>query len=50
MQFFLGYGFTDIHFNSLFEFIRFDQSKTRKVVIVDYANDNTETFKHRSDS
>lgn len=47
---FLGYGFADIHFNSLFEFIRFDPSKTRKVVIVDYANDNTETFQHRSDS
>ena len=47
---FIGYGFSDIYFNSMFEFIRFNQTKIRKVVIIDYANDNIETFQDRSDS
>ena len=47
---FLGYGFSDLHFNALFEFIRFNQIKNRKVVVVDYANKDTESFQFRQDS
>jgi len=47
---FIGYGFSDIHFNSLFEFIRFDENKTRKVVILDYADYDAPAFQERNDS
>lgn len=47
---FLGYGFADLHLNSQLEFIRFNQKKNRKVVIVDYANDDVESLRSRHDS
>ncbi|HET8885617.1 MAG TPA: SIR2 family protein [Salinimicrobium sp.] len=47
---FIGYGFTDLHLNSLFEFIRFNQNKHRKVVVIDYADDDMESLHLRHDS
>jgi hypothetical protein len=38
---FIGYGFQDDHLNKAFEFIRYDWTKTRKVVVIDYANNET---------
>lgn len=46
----LGYGFADLHLNSQLEFIRFNQKKNRKVVIVDYACDDVESLRLRHDS
>jgi hypothetical protein len=45
---FLGYGFNDIHLNSVFPFIREDK-KIRKVVIVDYARESQEALSYRHD-
>jgi hypothetical protein len=47
---FIGYGFGDLHLNSLFPFIRYDKNKKRKVVIIDYADDKTDCIKCRNDS
>jgi len=46
---FMGYGFADFHLNKLFPFIRLDHQKTRKVVILDYANDGEDGLVHRQD-
>ena len=46
---FLGYGFNDLHLNRKFPFIRYDKSKTRKVVIVDFAKDEVDGLNFRWD-
>jgi hypothetical protein len=47
---FLGYGFNDLHLNRKFPFIRYDKTKHRKVVIVDYAQDDKGGLNFRWDS
>lgn len=47
---FLGYGFNDSHINQKFPFIRYDEKKYRKVVVVDYAPDRQSGLGVRSDS
>lgn len=46
---FIGYGFNDRHLNNCFPFIRHD-NKNRKVVVIDYANDNQDGLQSRRDS
>jgi hypothetical protein len=45
---FVGYGFNDIHLNKAFPFIRRDNSKTRKVCIIDWKNDTDSALKFDS--
>lgn len=45
---FLGYGFNDTHLNRIFPFVRND-SKKRKVVIVDWANTDEDGLNFRHD-
>jgi hypothetical protein len=45
----MGYGFADFHLNKLFPFIRYDQQKARKVVVLGYADDNEDGVVHRQD-
>lgn len=47
---FIGYGFNDFHLNSRFPFIRNDSKKIRKVVIIDFADDNEDIIRFRSDN
>jgi hypothetical protein len=47
---FIGYGFGDWHLNKLFPFIRYDPTKTRKVVILDWANKDTGGLYYRHDA
>jgi hypothetical protein len=46
---FMGYGFSDWHLNRLFSFIRYDKSKQRKVVILDWASDTQDGLHFRHD-
>jgi hypothetical protein len=46
---FIGYGFSDLHLNSIFPFIRYDKNKKRKVVIVDWASNDEDGLCHRHD-
>jgi hypothetical protein len=46
---FIGYGFNDRHLNNCFPFIRHD-NKIRKVVVIDYANENQGGLQYRRDS
>ncbi len=46
---FMGYGFGDNHLNKSFSFIRPGQSKIRKVVVIDFANDNGDGLQFRHD-
>jgi hypothetical protein len=46
---FLGYGFNDMHLNSIFPFIRYDKAKIRKVVIVDWATPQSDGLNYRHD-
>jgi len=46
---FMGYGFSDWHLNRLFPFIRYDQNKRRKVVILDWASDTQGGLHFRHD-
>lgn len=46
---FIGYGFNDLHLNSFFPFIRYDKSKLRKVVIIDWAADDEDGINYRHD-
>jgi hypothetical protein len=45
---FIGYGFSDMHLNRMFPFIRTD-SKERKVVVIDWAGDNEDGMSYRHD-
>lgn len=47
---FMGYGFNDLHLNKMFPFVRYDNLKTRKVVIIDWANDDEGGLNFRHDS
>ena len=47
---FMGYGFSDKHLNRKFPFIRYDQDKIRKVVIIDYAKDLESGLVARADN
>ncbi len=47
---FIGYGFNDIHLNRVFPFIRYDENKTRKVVVIDWAEDNEGGLNFRHDA
>jgi len=47
---FIGYGFNDLHLNSIFPFIRYDNRKKRKVVVIDWASDNEDGLNFRNDS
>ncbi len=46
---FMGYGFNDLHLNKLFPFIRYDKSKTRKVVIIGWAAEDEDSLNCRHD-
>ncbi|HSH66877.1 MAG TPA: SIR2 family protein [Bacteroidia bacterium] len=46
----MGYGFSDIHLNRIFPFTRYDKTKTRKVVIIDWASEGEDGFTYRNDS
>ncbi|WP_079541308.1 SIR2 family protein [Cardiobacterium hominis] len=46
---FLGYGFSDLHLNSIFSEIR-DDGKQRKIVVVDYADDKQDSLAFRCDN
>jgi len=46
---FVGYGFSDTHLNRIFPFIRNDKKK-RKVVMIDWADDNEDGLNFRRDS
>jgi len=46
---FCGYGFNDWHLNRIFPFIRSDSSKTRKVVVLDWASDTQDGLVSRHD-
>jgi hypothetical protein len=47
---FIGYGFKDLHLNRIFPFIRYDNSKNRKVVIIDFAENSEDGLQFRNDS
>ncbi len=47
---FIGYGFNDIHLNRVFPFIRYDENKTRKVVVIDWAAHHEDGLNFRHDS
>ncbi|CAM4023241.1 SIR2 family protein [Flavobacterium sinopsychrotolerans] len=46
---FMGYGFNDLHLNKIFPFIRYDQNKKRKVVVIDWASDDEDGLNFRHD-
>lgn len=46
---FIGYGFADLHLNSSFPFVRHD-TKYRKVVVIDFADDTQGGLSFRHDS
>lgn len=47
---FIGYGFGDLHLNKLFPSHRFNPTKKRQVVVIDYFSDETEALYKRQDS
>lgn len=47
---FIGYGFNDMHLNNFIRFIRYDETKMRKVVILDYAEDKEDGLSFRHDT
>jgi hypothetical protein len=47
---FIGYGFGDLHLNKLFPSHRFNATKKRQVVVVDFFPDDTEAIYKRPDS
>lgn len=46
---FMGYGFNDMHLNRVFPFVRYDENKTRKVVVIDWAADDEDGLNFRHD-
>ena len=46
---FIGYGFGDLHLNAAFPFIRYDKNKKRKVVIIDFAENDADGIGFRHD-
>lgn len=46
---FIGYGFNDLHLNNMFPSIRYDEKKSRKVVIIDWASENEDGLNYRND-
>ncbi len=47
---FIGYGFNDLHLNSIFPFIRYDKSKIRKIVVIDWASKDEDGLNFRHDN
>ena len=46
---FMGYGFNDLHLNKIMPFIRYDESKRRKVVVISWASDDEDGLSFRHD-
>jgi hypothetical protein len=47
---FMGYGFSDLHLNRAFTFIRYDKTKKRKIVIIDFALKSVDGLGYRHDA